>query len=226
MSGLWHALGMPPRERAVDRGTRRGHEMVRELGRELHTARLQHGLSQEAVGRAIGLSDTEVGRIERGLIRTVSVLQLSRLLSVVGLELAARAYPNGSPMRDTAQLKLLGRLREQLSTDLTWRTEVPVGPTGSLQAWDAVIGLGAHRVGVEAETRLTDLQAVQRRIELKCRDSATPIAILLLADTRTNRTSLRAFARAVHDAFPVPGRDTLQALRAGRPPQGNSVILI
>ena len=217
---------MPPRERTVDRGTRRGHEMVQALGREFHAARLQHGLSQEAVGRAVGLSDTEVGRIERGLIRTVSVLQLSRVLSVVGLELAARAYPTGSPLRDAPQLKLLGRLREQLPMQILWRTEVLTGPPGSLRAWDAVISLGPQRVGIEAETRLTDLQAVQRRIELKCRDSGIPTAILLLADTRTNRASLAMFAHAVRDAFPVPGRETLQELREGRLPRGSSMVLI
>ena len=73
--------------------------MVTSLGRDLHAARLEHGLSQEAVGRATGLSDSEVGRIERGLIPSVSVTHCSRLLSVVGLELSARAFPAGSPIR-------------------------------------------------------------------------------------------------------------------------------
>ncbi|HLY12808.1 MAG TPA: helix-turn-helix transcriptional regulator, partial [Candidatus Limnocylindrales bacterium] len=81
---------MPSRERIVDRGTRRGTALVAELGRELRQARVEHGLSQSFVGHAVGLSDTEVGRIERGLIRTVSIVQLARLLGVVGLELSAR----------------------------------------------------------------------------------------------------------------------------------------
>lgn len=217
---------MPSRERIVDRGTRRGTEMVRDLGRELRRARVEHGLSQEAVGHATGLSDTEVGRIERGLIRTVSIVQLARLLSVVGLELVARAYPAGSPIRDGPQLRLLGRLRAEVSDRIAWSSEVPIGPTGDLRAWDAVLGAGGQRIGVEAETRLVDLQAVERRIALKCRDSGIPSAILLLSATRTNRALLRAIEASIRDSFPTSGREALQALRAGRLPASSAVILL
>jgi DNA-binding XRE family transcriptional regulator len=69
---------MPPKERSIDRGTRRGTAIVVELGRELRLARLQHGLSQEALGHAIGMSDTQVGRIERGQVPGASVVCLTR----------------------------------------------------------------------------------------------------------------------------------------------------
>lgn len=217
---------MPSRERIVDRGTRRGTALVQELGRELRAARVEHGLSQESVGRAVGLSDTEVGRIERGMIRAVSIIQISRLLSSVGLELAARAYPAGSPIRDRPQLLLLGRLRAVVSPPVKWSAEVPIGPPGDLRAWDATLVVAARRVGVEAETRLTDIQAVQRRITLKCRDSGVDQAILLLSNTRTNRAALRDFLAAFSDAFPIAGRDAVRALREGRAPNGSSVILL
>lgn len=217
---------MPPRERAVDRGTRRGMALARELGQELRLARVEHGLSQEAVGRAVGLSDTEVGRIERGLIAKVSIVNLSRLLSVVGLELAGRAYPTGAPLRDKPQLALLARLRQHVAADFMWRTEVRIGQTGDLRAWDAVLSLGLHRVGVEAETRLTDFQAVDRRIALKCRDSGVTDALLLLADTRTNRAAIRNHEMSVRDSFPIPGRQAVQALRDGRLPGGSAIVLL
>jgi transcriptional regulator with XRE-family HTH domain len=217
---------MPSRERIVDRGTRRGTEMVRDLGRELRQARVEHGLSQDSVGQAVGLSDTEVGRIERGIIRTVSVIQWSRLLSVVGLELAARAYPAGSPIRDRASLQLLTRLRVEIPAQIGWQSEVPIGPAGDLRAWDAVLRVHGDRIGVEAETRLVDLQAVTRRIALKCRDSGIPKAILLLSATRTNRAALRAFEGSIRDAFPTPGREALYALRAGHLPGSSAVVLL
>lgn len=217
---------MPSRERIVDRGTRRGTEMVSSLGRELRQARVEHGLSQESVGQAAGLSDTEVGRIERGQIRSVSIIQLSRLLSVVGLELSARAYPAGSPIRDEPQLLLLGRLRAEIPAQVAWSSEVPVGPPGDLRAWDAVLRVSGERIGVEAETRLVDLQSVERRIALTCRDSAIPKAILLLSATRTNRSAATAFEALIRESFPVAGRDALGALRAGRAPAGCAVILL
>jgi transcriptional regulator with XRE-family HTH domain len=200
--------------------------MVRDLGRELRQARVEHSLSQDSVGHAVGLSDTEVGRIERGLIRTVSIVQLARLLSVVGLELVARAYPAGSPIRDGPQVLLLGRLRARVSELVAWRSEVPIGPAGDLRAWDAVLVIHGERIGVEAETRLVDFQAVERRIALKCRDSGIPEAILLLADTRTNRATLRAFDASIRTSFPTPGREALQALRAGRLPASSAIILL
>jgi transcriptional regulator with XRE-family HTH domain len=105
---------MPPKERSIDRGTRRGTAIVVELGRELRLARLQHGLSQEALGHAIGMSDTQVGRIERGQVPGASVGCLARLLSVAGLELSARAYPTGAPLRDKAQLAWLNLSEDRL----------------------------------------------------------------------------------------------------------------
>jgi hypothetical protein len=109
---------------------------------------------------------------------------------------------------------------------LKWRTEVPVGPSGDLRAWDAVIEDGRDRIGVESETRLLDLQAVERRVALKCRDSAIPHAILLLADTRTNRAAVRMIGTSIRGSFPIAGHEALEALRAGRIPPGNALILL
>ena len=217
---------MPSRERIVDRGTRRATTIVMDLGRELHQGRLQHGLSQEIVGQAVGMSDTEVGRIERGQIRHVSIVNLSRLLGTVGLELSVRAFPTGSPLRDKGQLALLGLLQQAVAREISWQSEVPVGGTGDLRAWGAVLRLGDQRMGVEAETRLTDFQATERRIWLKCRDSGIPHAILLLADTRSNRAICRTYSEAIARSFPMPGRLALRALRDGTLPTASSIILI
>ncbi|HEY7827468.1 MAG TPA: helix-turn-helix transcriptional regulator [Candidatus Limnocylindrales bacterium] len=217
---------MTSRERALDRANRRGAALVGDLGRQLREARMEHGLSQAFVGRAVGLSRSAVSRIERGTVPAVSVVNLARLMSVVGLELSARAYPSGSPLRDQGQVNVLGRLKGQLAVPLIWRAEVPVGGAGDLRAWDLVISNGQDRVAVEAETRLTDLQAVQRRIALKSRDSGIGTVILLLAASRTNRNAVRLFHDAVMESFPVPGSEVLGDLRMGRLPSGSTVILL
>jgi transcriptional regulator with XRE-family HTH domain len=216
---------MALKERAVDRGSRRGTALVIELGRELRRARLEHGLSQAAVGRAAGLSSPAVSRIERSQVRTASILNVARLLSVVGLELSARAYPTGRPIRDRAQLDLLGRFRNHLPGSASWQSEVPVGLAGDLRAWDAVVRVGAQLVAVEAETRLTDFQAVERRIALTCRDSGIPNAILLLSNTRSNRAAVRMFEASMAASFPVSGAGAMRSLRDGRLPAGSAVIL-
>jgi hypothetical protein len=81
--------------------------------------------------------------------------------------LAARAYPIGGGIRNVAQLELLARLRTRVAKQFTWRTEVPMPIEGDLRAWDAALFGPAIRVGIDAETRLRDIQAVDRRVMLK-----------------------------------------------------------
>jgi hypothetical protein len=50
--------------------------------------------------------------------------------------------------------------------------------------------------------------------------------VLVLADTRHNRSALVAAAPTVLPAFPLRTRGVLAALRAGRLPQANGVMLI
>src|ERR1035437_1868368 len=90
---------MVVKDRAVDIGTRRGASIVLELGRELRMARVDHGLSQQSLAAAARTSRSQVGRIEDGQAARVSVLEIARLLAVVGLELSARAYPAGPPIK-------------------------------------------------------------------------------------------------------------------------------
>ena len=65
---------------------------------------------------------------------------------------------------------------------------------------------------VEAETRLDDLQALERRIYLKQRDLGIRRVILLVADTRHNRAVLEAHPELL-ERFPVSTRACLLALR-------------
>lgn len=197
-----------------------------ELGDELHRARIAAGLSQSEVGRAIGASHATVGRYERGVEPRVSLLALSRALAVVGLELSARAFPAGSPLRDRAHAELVERLRARLHPSLAWRTEVPFPNPGDRRAWDAVIGVARARVGVEAETRPRDGQELERRLALKRRDGGLDALILVLADTRSNRLLLRERAASLTASFPEPGRTALAALAAGRMIDGDAIMLL
>ena len=102
---------MPPRERPFDRGTRRGLRSITDVGRETRDARVSRSLTQGQVAAACGISQSYEGKIERGEVRTVSVVLLAQLCSVVGLELNVRTFAGATSIRDAAQLELLRRVR-------------------------------------------------------------------------------------------------------------------
>lgn len=195
------------------------------VGGEFLIGRLAAGLSQRQLGRMVGVSHTMIGRIERAESRSLSIELAAKVAAVLGLELSVGLHPAGRPVRDRAHLALIERLRVRVSTILRWRTEVPIPIAGDLRSADIVITGSSFGVLGEAETRLFDVQALERRIGAKQRDLGLERVILLLADTATNR---RAAARIPELArrFPVSARTCLQALAEGRDPGGDAIVFL
>jgi transcriptional regulator with XRE-family HTH domain len=218
---------MSTKERAVDNGTRRGRTILTELGNELRASRLEHGLSQAAVAAAARTSRAQVSRIERAEAPRVAILEFSRVLAVVGLELSARAYPGGRPLRDAAHLALLDRFRRRVSLSVAWRFEAPVGGAGDLRAWDAVMLVGLTEVAVETETRPRDVQTLLRRLATKRRDDpGISSVVLVMADTRHNRRVVKEFGEVVRAELPMTSKAIIEALAAGREPGGSGIVLV
>jgi transcriptional regulator with XRE-family HTH domain len=217
---------MTPRERRLDRARRRSRQALGALGSELREARVGAGLALREVGAVVSLSTSELSRIERGESPHVPYATLVAVAAALGLDLPLRAYPNGDPVRDPAQLALLARFRASLPPTLRHRVEVPLGIPGDLRAWDEVVSGAGWEVPVEAETRLHDVQALHRRIALKCRDGGADRVLLLVADTRHNRHVLRLAQGEFSAAFPVRGRVALAALRVGARPTGSAVVVL
>ena len=213
-------------ERPADRGRRRGRLLLRDAVAEFRRARVDASLSQGVIGRALGRSDAWVSWTETGRNESLSVVDLSALLSCSGLELSMRAYPSGGGLRDTAQIGILAEFRGLVVPPWTWAGEVPMPIAGDLRAWDGVLSRVRFRVGVDAESRLRDAQAVDRRVMLKQRDSGVDRAVILVPGTRTNRAVLREFGHAPRSNFPIPSAVALQALRAGEDPGGNAIIVL
>jgi transcriptional regulator with XRE-family HTH domain len=200
--------------------------MIGELLRELHDARIDRGLSGSRIAAAVGLSRAQYSRLERGLTADLSIIQASRVLAAVGLTFRARAYPDGEPLRDAVHASLLSRLRAELHRSLRYRPEVSFPGPGDRRAWDALVSGPGWRMGVEAETRPRDLQALERRLELKLRDGDVDRLCLLLLDSRHNRELLRANGDSLVERFPIAGRRALELLRAGVDPGGNTIIVL
>ena len=217
---------MPPRFRPIHEGTRQAARIRRELGEEIREARLAAGLSQAQLGHAVGSSQQEVSRIERGQAPWLSFHTAACLLAATGHTLSARSFPAGPPVRDAAHLALLERLRATLAPSFAWATEVPIAIGGDRRALDALITGAGVRIGVEAETRIRDVQALQRELEQKRRDARLDRVILLVLASRANHRLLRDGAQALRRALPLHTRGVLAALRRGRDPGSDGIVVL
>jgi transcriptional regulator with XRE-family HTH domain len=218
---------MTSRRNSIDVAGRRASRQLRDILADGRRARFARGLSQAQVASALGCSRQLVGAIEASHLDDVGAIQLARYCAAVGLDLPLRTYPGASPLRDAGQLRLLGRFRSAVGGAWTWRTEVPVNAHSRDQrAIDALLTNGAHRIGVEAITRLADAQAQVRTIMLKQEAARLRCMLMVLADSRTNRRALRDGATTIDPAFPMRARGVLADLRGGRQPLANGVLLL
>ena len=69
--------------------------MLFEVGRQIQRTRKSRKITQAEVGKALGMSRTTVGQIERGTVQDIGVRKLIRLLEYLGLEIRVR--PAGRP---------------------------------------------------------------------------------------------------------------------------------
>lgn len=219
---------MTSRESPAEQAARIARKRVTTAIADIRDARVGAGLSQTTVGAGASISRSRVSRIERGDELGVPAELLIRLARVVGLDLPLKVFPSGDPARDAGQRRLLDRLGVRLGPVWDWEHEVALPIVGDKRAWDAV---GTHAttglvIHVEAETRLEDIQALLRRLSLKCRDGAAERLVLVVADTRNNRDVMRAAARELAAAFPVDARRGLSLLAAGVDPGGNVLLVL
>ena len=104
---------------------------------------------------------------------------------------------------------------------------MPLPIPGDQRAWDARIDSPEGRASIEAESRLHDLQAQARRIALKQRDDPQAgVVILVVNRTAHNRRVLAEHRGALRHQFPLDGAAIARALRAGRLPAANGIILV
>jgi transcriptional regulator with XRE-family HTH domain len=199
--------------------------LLRRIGEELRVARLSVGMSSREAGRLAGISHTYVLRIERGLASHVDVGILERIASVLGCELSMGIHPVGAPVRDKAHIALLGRFAARLHPSIRWRTEVPIPIPGDLRSADGFAATEGFGAIVEAETRLDDVQAVERRLRAKQRDLGVQRAILLVADTRHNRHVIDHVPELRRE-FSIGTRRCLVALGRGADPGGDCLVIL
>lgn len=216
---------MPVRERLTDEGARRGKQLNLMIASALRSGRVNAGVSQDTLGAAVNLSGSEVGRIERAEAPWLTVIQATRLLKAVGLDLWAKTYPAGPPIRDAGHLRLLADFESRLPPSVTLHREWPIPHDRDRRAIDLVVVGLPRRTGVEAETNLHDLQELERDINLKRRDADLERMFLLVRASKRNREVLRV-ADALRRSFPLDTRAVLSALSRGRDPGADGVVVL
>ena len=171
------------------------------------------------------MSQSKVARIEGGRLETVALLDVARHAGAVGLKLHARMYPAGPPLRDRAQLALLDRFHRRISPQWRVRLEAPLQLAGDQRAWDMLLLSGELTIGVEAISRLRDVQAQVRVAQLKRQDAKATRLILLVAATHSNRRALAVAERLIRAEFTIGTGPAFVSLSAGRDPGGDALIL-
>ncbi len=218
--------GMPSRESLVHQGRRRGERLTRELAEEFREARLRAGLSLRSVGDAVRLSAATIHRIENARQAVPDLVTAATIARVLGLDLAVRCYPIGGLLRDAAHVALIIRFLAQLPASVIRRLEAPIRIDRDLRAWDVLLTLGRVTIGVAAETRLRDVQALLRREQAKQRDSGVTRLLLVAADTRGNRAAISEARDLLASAGFLGPRKVMHSLRRGEDPGGDGWVLI
>jgi transcriptional regulator with XRE-family HTH domain len=217
---------MATRERRLDRARWRADRALTAIGDEIRDGRISTGLTQKVLGDRVGLSASEISRIERGRSPHVPYVTIVLVSAAVGLDVPLKAFPNGEAVRDAGQLAVMARFRAICHASLRHPTEVPLGVPGDRRAWDAVVVGEGWSIPVEVETRLRDTQALRRRLALKVQDGGADRMLLVVADTRHNRHVLRLARDDFAEAFPLRSKDAVAALRRGERPAASAIVVV
>lgn len=131
---------MASRETRRQRGRRRGLELTARTLRELRTQRVVFDISMDALAAQLGCSQSTASRRLGGADAT-TVVALSEMASVLGMELSIGLHPLGDPIRDAGQLATGRRFDAILGPAWAVTDEAPFPIAGDLRAWDKFLRL-------------------------------------------------------------------------------------
>jgi transcriptional regulator with XRE-family HTH domain len=177
------------------------------------------------VAAASGVTQGSISRLEHARPPFPDIIEAARVAQIVGLDLSLRCYPAPRRLRDAAHVALIRRLLMRIASSIGRRLEAPIAP-GNQRAWDVLLTVGDVRIGVIAETRIRDLQALLRREHQKQLDGGVDQLLLLVANTKHNRAALAEAGELLQAAFPLGTRAMLTRLSRGEVPTGNGVVII
>lgn len=217
---------MPARSSLLDDANRWWRRMELEIGDQLRTARHLLGLTQQQVANALGISQSDVSRRERGRAPRLTGQALARHAAAVGLKASIKLWPVGGGVRDEGQARHVARFLARVGAAWKVLLEAPIPIAGDLRAVDILLSAGPTRIAVEVITRLADLQAQVRAAQLKARDIRATRLVIVVAGTHANREALRAVRSTLVSSFELDARRVLNELAAGRDPGRDAIITL
>lgn len=200
------------RDRAAHQGRR--------VAAEVRLARAALRMSRRQVAHLAGVATSTVIRIERG-DPGVQLDTLTAVCRAVGLDVVVSVYPGPTPgLRDSGQLRVADGLRRQAHSAWRPRLEVPAGEHG--RSADLVLAGPEEMLHVEIERSIVDFQAQYRagaakREFLAARDTRPVRLVIVVEDSRRNRSAVAPHVDLIRVALPAGSRSVLSSLRSGKP---------
>jgi transcriptional regulator with XRE-family HTH domain len=216
------------------------------VGAAVLSLRTSLGWTQRELGRRVGLSQSEISRLERGLLEDLTLDTAERLLNGMGARLVlsvdAPFLGDRQRQREPAHARCSSHVASRLRR-AGWlvATEVEVGDDRS-RGWIDVLavhpGTGLLLV-IEIKTEIRDLGAIERSLGWYERASWTAarrlgwrpsrsIGCLLLLATVANDTRVIENRESFTAGFPVRARDLTACIEDGSSPTlaGRGVAMI
>jgi transcriptional regulator with XRE-family HTH domain len=190
------------------------------LGLQIRALRRQRRWTQRELARRVGISDSQVSRIERGAASRISLASLERLLAELGARVQVRVLWRGEELDrilDRDHATIVERLLEPLGRhgwiaipEVTFQTGRERGSIDIL-AWHAATRI---LLVIEVKSVVPDIQATVSGLDRKARlgpaiarerawSPAAVARLLVLPDDRTSRRRVDAFASTFASALPA-----------------------
>lgn len=205
--------------RPVASARRHADAIATRIGADIEVARTGLATSIEAVARRAAVAPSTVVRVIHG-DGGVHLDTLCAVATAVGLRINVKAYPTEQPtLRDAGQLHIAQFLIGQVHASFRPALEVPVGdPFG--RAADLVLFGPVQVVMCEIERSISDMQAPTRaamlkRDALQSRHERPVRLVLVVEDTRRNRTLVAPHGALIRAALPAASTEVMRALRQG-----------
>jgi len=217
---------MAAKDERVGRGRLIAIRTVEAVRTELRTARHDANISQAALAERIGWSQTRFSKFERNA-DPITVEDVCLVATVLGLKPSLNLYRVEEGLRDQASTRLIERFCALLSPLWSVTREAPFPRIGDLRSWDVLIRLGrAFRAGIEAETRVRELEELVRRIRQRELHGRVDAIVVVLSRSQHNGRHVDELRAALGPAYATQPSDIVKTLNAGAPLPGSGVILL